>query len=108
MERMEDRLGEELFSELMGAIRLHTHDHEMSLQIVQELAPILARHGIGASVGAETMTAMVDRAMVEMQNMHPPLRRSECERLIKAAFTVGSIAWRETETGPSLPRPPRR
>jgi hypothetical protein len=32
------------------------------------------------------MTAMVDAAMVEMSNIHPPLRRSECERLIRAAL----------------------
>lgn len=49
-----------------------------------------------APVGVEALTAMVDRAMVEMQNIHPPLRRSECERLIKAAFAVGAkpVAWR--------------
>lgn len=34
------------------------------------------------------MTAMVDAAMVEMGNIHPPLRRSECERLIRAALGV--------------------
>jgi hypothetical protein len=34
------------------------------------------------------MTAMVDAAMVEMSNIHPPLRRSECERLIRAALGV--------------------
>ncbi len=30
---------------------------------------------------------MVDAAMVEMGNVHPPLRRSECERLINAALS---------------------
>lgn len=35
------------------------------------------------------ITAAVDAAMVEMKNLHPPMRRSECERLIKAAlYTV--------------------
>lgn len=29
---------------------------------------------------------MVDAAMVEMSNIHPPLKRSECERLIRAAL----------------------
>lgn len=32
------------------------------------------------------MTAMVDAAMVEMLNISPPMRRSECEQLIKAAI----------------------
>lgn len=32
------------------------------------------------------MTAMVDAAMVEMKNISPPMRRSECEQLIKAAI----------------------
>ncbi|MGK8439034.1 hypothetical protein ACRS3X_17185 [Ectopseudomonas hydrolytica] len=34
----------------------------------------------------ESITAAVDAAMVEMQNISPPLRRSECERLIRAAL----------------------
>lgn len=29
---------------------------------------------------------MVDAAMVEMSNIHPPLKRSECERLLRAAL----------------------
>ncbi|USR38110.1 hypothetical protein L1F06_015675 [Ectopseudomonas hydrolytica] len=37
---------------------------------------------------AESITAAVDAAMVEMQNISPPLRRSECERLIRAALPV--------------------
>ena len=32
------------------------------------------------------MVAFVDAAMVEMKNITPPLRRSECERLIRAAL----------------------
>ncbi|MEZ2410590.1 hypothetical protein AB6806_27715 [Bosea sp. RCC_152_1] len=31
-------------------------------------------------------TAMIDAAMVEMKNLHPPMRRSECERLLRAAL----------------------
>jgi hypothetical protein len=34
----------------------------------------------------DELTAAVDAAMVEMANIHPPLRRSECERLIRAAL----------------------
>ncbi len=33
------------------------------------------------------LTAAVDAAMVEMRNIDPPLRRSECERLITAALS---------------------
>jgi hypothetical protein len=36
----------------------------------------------------DELTRMVDAAMVEMSNIHPPLRRSECERLIQAALGV--------------------
>lgn len=32
------------------------------------------------------LTAAVDAAMVEMENIYPPLKRSECERLIRAAW----------------------
>lgn len=31
---------------------------------------------------------MIDAAMVEMANITPPLRRSECERLIRAALSA--------------------
>lgn len=37
-------------------------------------------------VERDEMTGMVDAAMVEMANIHPPLKRSECERLIRAAL----------------------
>jgi hypothetical protein len=40
---------------------------------------------VGGAVKDE-LTAAVDAAMVEMANIHPPLRRSECERLIRAAL----------------------
>lgn len=36
----------------------------------------------------DSLTAAVDAAMVEMQNISPPLRRGECERLIRAALSV--------------------
>jgi hypothetical protein len=32
------------------------------------------------------LVGMVDRAMVEMQNIYPPMRRRDCERLIRAAY----------------------
>lgn len=34
------------------------------------------------------LVEMVDRAMVEMRNIHPPMRRSDCERLIRAALSA--------------------
>lgn len=43
---------------------------------------------IRAAAGAVAMIAMVDAAMVEMKNITPPLRRSECERLIRAALAA--------------------
>jgi hypothetical protein len=40
------------------------------------------------AAGAVAMIAMVDAAMVEMKNITPPIRRSECERLIYAALAA--------------------
>ena len=36
----------------------------------------------------EPEIAMIDAAMVEMANIHPPLKRSECQRLIRAALSA--------------------
>jgi hypothetical protein len=36
------------------------------------------------------LTAAVDAAMIEMQNVSPPLRRSDCARLIRAALSAPS------------------
>ncbi|MBB5469191.1 hypothetical protein HDG32_005338 [Paraburkholderia sp. CI2] len=38
----------------------------------------------------KTLTDAVDAAMVEMKGIFPPLRRSECERLIRAALAACS------------------
>jgi len=38
------------------------------------------------------LTQAVDAAMVEMKNIHPPLRRSECQRLIQAALNAAPAA----------------
>ena len=38
-----------------------------------------------AAQAEQWLVAAVDAAMVEMKNISPPLRRSECERLIRAA-----------------------
>lgn len=45
------------------------------------------------------ITAAVDAAMVEMRNMYPPMRRSECERLIKAALFTAPPSKQEQESG---------
>ena len=39
-----------------------------------------------APVERDELTRMVDAAMVEMSNIHPPLGRGECARLIRAAL----------------------
>lgn len=66
----------------------------------QDAAPVCATCGcapcgcISAALGkadaanAGGLTDAVDAAMVEMANIHPPLRRSECERLIRAALAT--------------------
>lgn len=41
-----------------------------------------------AQQGQEPEIEMIDAAMVEMANIHPPLERSECQRLIRAALTA--------------------
>lgn len=38
------------------------------------------------------LTHMVDAAMTEMANVYPPLRRSECQRLIHAAMAAEATA----------------
>lgn len=40
------------------------------------------------SPSREMLTAAVDAAMVEMKNISPPLKRTECEQLIRAALTA--------------------
>lgn len=44
---------------------------------------------------AAASVEMIDAAMVEMQNIHPPLKRSECQRLINAALAAPAqpVAW---------------
>lgn len=71
-----ERLGAELENTLVswGQVRL-------------ELAALKAQPS-GVVLSQTSLTAAVDAAMVEMQNISPPLRRSECERLIRAAITA--------------------
>lgn len=40
---------------------------------------------------ARDITAMVDAAMIEMANISPPMRRNECERLIRAALNGAPV-----------------
>ncbi len=44
---------------------------------------------------ASVIVGMVDAAMVEMKNVSPPMRRSECERLIRAALKVQPARWED-------------
>lgn len=41
----------------------------------------------GVVLSDASLTLAVDAAMLEMQNISPPLRRSDCERLIRAALS---------------------
>jgi hypothetical protein len=52
---------------------------------VQDISKWKSTPLYAAPVRTKDLTDAVDAAMVEMQNIHPPLRRSECERLIRAA-----------------------
>ncbi len=36
----------------------------------------------------ERRIIMIDAAMVEGANLHPPLKRNDCERIIRAAFAA--------------------
>lgn len=47
-----------------------------------ETAPTQSEHA------DHRLTLMVDAAMVEMQGIYQPLRRSECQRLITAALSA--------------------
>lgn len=47
----------------------------------------LSVHPVKAATD-DSLSAAVDAAMVEMRNISPPLRRSECERLLRAALPV--------------------
>ena len=53
---------------------------EMQALILQNLA----KPAQPAAMGVLGLVEMVDAAMVEMKNIHPPLLRSECQRLILA------------------------
>ncbi len=44
----------------------------------------------GLAEDAEPETAMIDAAMLAMKGICPPLRRSECRQLIRAAFNATS------------------
>lgn len=51
---------------------------------------VMALHEAKAALAQqrEPEIAMIDAAMVEMANISPPLRRSECQRLIRAALSA--------------------
>lgn len=51
-----------------------------------------------AQQGQEPEIEMIDAAMVEMANIHPPLKRSECQRLIRAALSAAPAPQAQGET----------
>ena len=51
----------------------------------------------GLAEDAEPETAMIDAAMLAMKGICPPLRRSECRQLIRAAFNATSPQAAQTE-----------
>lgn len=53
-----------------------------------EAAASQARAPVQSEPANHRLTLMVDAAMVEMQGIYPPLRRSECQRLITAALSA--------------------
>ncbi|KQO23464.1 hypothetical protein [Acidovorax sp. Leaf78] len=55
--------------------------------LVQELRAAIEARSADSGV-QEDEIAMIDAAMVEMANIHPPLKRSECARLIRAALAA--------------------
>ena len=46
------------------------------------------RSALAQQAEQDPETAMIDAAMVEMKNIVPPLRRSECRKLIRAALAA--------------------
>jgi hypothetical protein len=69
----------------------HRRDHIQSL-IESTLLSKLRAEGVQAGDERAAMVARVDAAMVEMRNITPPLRRSECEQLIRAALASAPVA----------------
>ncbi len=63
-----------------------TYDKPENLPSYLTYRPLYA--GTQAQQIQEPETAMIDAAMVEMANITPPLRRSECKRLIRAALSA--------------------
>lgn len=56
----------------------------------KKVATYEARDALGLvpSMAGHAEIAMIDAAMVEMENITPPLKRSECARLIRAALAA--------------------
>ena len=78
---------------------------QAALRAAIDGAEAILRSADGVDVAAN-LVEMVDAAMVEMKNIHPPLRRSECERLIRAALesalrlALAAREWQPIETAP--------
>lgn len=62
-------------------------DFDLPADLAARVAAVCATSAEpSAPVERDDLTSMVDAAMVEMAGIHPPLKRSECERLIRAAL----------------------
>jgi hypothetical protein len=82
---------------LQHPVRFKQEDAEADIAMYErthqfKVEPLIVATTPPASQQARDMTDMVDAAMVEMKNISPPLRRSECERLIHAALAASQQA----------------
>lgn len=77
----------------VGRIWAECEKQDRSAKFCNEAITIIR----GLAEDAEPETAMVDAAMVAMKGIYPPLRRSECQKLIRAAFNATSPQAAQTE-----------
>lgn len=83
--------GERLYSELRQWMATESDpDSQAALQAWRDITAPTVKESLSVqpvkAAPDDSLTAAVDAAMVEMRNISPPLRRSECERLIRAAL----------------------
>lgn len=64
----------------------HRADLAQALEHAETLASMVLNLADRVSIPLNE-TEMIDAAMVEMKHIHPPLRRSDCQRLIRAALS---------------------
>jgi len=64
----------------------NTESASMCCADMSKLRPVYYATPAPSVQDRRSLIEMVDAAMIEMSNIHPPLKRSECERLIRAAM----------------------